>query len=196
MQNTIPLSATLRTDYGKGYARRLRAAHQIPAVIYGHGEAPEHVALPGHETMLAARHANAVLSLNVEGSEQLVIIKDIQRHPIRPEILHVDLIRVRRGERVEVEVPLNVEGEVDPTAAFNVEEIQIAVEADALNVPENIVVNISGRKAGEHVLAKDLVLPEGVTLVADEDLLIVNVSEPETQDLGEESAEESAEAAE
>ncbi|WP_068172708.1 50S ribosomal protein L25/general stress protein Ctc [Rothia sp. ND6WE1A] len=185
MADTTKLAATLREDFGKGYARRIRMAGDIPAVIYGHGEEPKHVVLPGHATTLAARNANAILDLDIEGDSTLVMIKDIQRHSIRPEIQHMDLILVKRGERVEVEVPLTVQGEVAEEAIANQEETVLLVEADALKVPEEIVVDIEGRNIGEHVLAGDIKLPSGVTLVADEELLVVNVSEPQELDVPE-----------
>lgn len=185
MSDATKLSATLREDFGKGYARRIRMAGDIPAVIYGHGEEPKHVVLPGHATTLAARTANAILDLDIEGDSTLVMIKDVQRHAIRPEIQHMDLILVKRGERVEVEIPVTVEGEVEEAAIANQEEITLLVEVDALKQPEEIVVNIEGRKIGEHVLAGDITLPAGVKLVADEELLVVNVSEPQELDVPE-----------
>lgn len=178
MSETIKISATVRTDFGKGYARRIRMAGDIPAVIYGHGEEPKHVVLPGHATTLAARVPNAILDLDIEGDSHLAMIKDIQRHPIRPELQHIDLLTVKRGERVEIEVPVQVEGE--PAAGFvaNQEETALLVEADALKAPEALVVNIDGREAGAHVYASDVELPAGVTLVADAELLVVNISTP------------------
>ncbi|MFI7579536.1 50S ribosomal protein L25/general stress protein Ctc [Kocuria kalidii] len=197
MVDTIRIPASTRSDFGKGYARRIRNNNQIPAVVYGHGAEPQHVVIPGHETMLAVRHANAVLELDVEGSTQLVMVKDIQRHATRPEILHIDLLAVRRGERVEVEIPVHVIGEVDQTAVHNVEENTLTVEADALNVPDDVVINLDGHGVGDHVYAADVRLPEGVTMVSDPELLVINVSEPQAQDLGEEpAAEESVEAPE
>lgn len=185
MADTTKLAVTLREDFGKGYARRIRMAGDIPGVIYGHGEEPKHVVLPGHATTLVARNANAILDLDIEGDSTLVMIKDIQRHAIRPEIQHMDLILVKRGERVEVEVPLTVQGEVVQEAIANQEETVLLVEVDALKVPEEIVVDVEGRNIGEHVLAGDIKLPSGVTLVADEELLVVNVSEPQELDVPE-----------
>lgn len=193
MVDVITIPATLRTEFGKGYSRRVRANDQIPAVIYGHGAEPLHVILPGHEMMLASRNSNAVLEIDVDGEGHLAMIKDVQRHPVRPEILHIDLLTVRRGERVEVEIPVTVEGEVAATAVHNVEENVLLVEADALKVPENVVVDIEGREAGEHVYAADVTLPSGVTLVSDPELLVINVSEPVEQDLGEEPETEDVE---
>jgi len=201
MVDVITIPATLRTEFGKGYARRVRANDKIPAVIYGHGAEPLHVILPGHEMMLASRNSNAVLDINVDGEGHLAMIKEVQRHAVRPEILHIDLLTVRRGERVEVEIPVHVEGEVAPTAIHNVEENVLVVEADALKVPEYLTVDITDLEVGEHVYAKDVTLPGNVTLVSDPELLVVNVSEPVEQDLGEEpeteeEGEESAESTE
>ncbi|MDV5999625.1 50S ribosomal protein L25/general stress protein Ctc [Kocuria rhizophila] len=190
MVDVITIPATLRTEFGKGYARRVRANDKIPAVIYGHGAEPLHVILPGHEMMLASRNSNAVLDINVDGEGHLAMIKEVQRHAVRPEILHIDLLTVRRGERVEVEIPVHVEGEVAPTAIHNVEENVLVVEADALKVPEYLTVDITDLEVGEHVYAKDVTLPGNVTLVSDPELLVVNVSEPVEQDLGEESETE------
>lgn len=185
MADSTKIAATLREDFGKGYARRIRMAGDIPGVIYGHGEEPKHVVLPGHASTLAARTANAILDLDIEGDSTLVMIKDIQRHPIRPEIQHMDLILVKRGERVEVEIPVTVQGEVAVGAVANQEETVLLVEVDALKQPEEIVVDIEGRGIGEHVLAGDIKLPSGVTLIADSELLVVNVSEPEVLDVPE-----------
>ena len=139
--------AELRENFGKGYARRLRKAGKIPAVIYGHGAEPVHIALPGHETMLAARNPNAVLSVDVDGTNHLTLIKDVQRHAIRPEIYHVDLLTVRRGERVEVEVPVVVEGEVAPGNISTQSESVLLLDVDALDVPEELLVDVTDRQA-------------------------------------------------
>ena len=178
--------AELRENFGKGYARRLRKAGKIPAVIYGHGAEPVHIALPGHETMLAARNPNAVLSVDVDGTNHLTLIKDVQRHAIRPEIYHVDLLTVRRGERVEVEVPVVVEGEVAPGNISTQSESVLLLDVDALDVPEELLVDVTDRQDGEHVTAADVLLPEDVTLVSDPELIVVNVSAEVEQDLGEE----------
>lgn len=186
MADRIKISAEARDNFGKGYARRLRKAGKIPAVIYGHGAEPVHIALPGHETMLAARNPNAVLSVDVDGTNHLTLIKDVQRHAIRPEIYHVDLLTVRRGERVEVEVPVVVEGEVAPGNISTQSESVLLLDVDALDVPEELLVDVTDRQDGEHVTAADVLLPEDVTLVSDPELIVVNVSAEVEQDLGEE----------
>lgn len=201
MSGSFKISATTREDFGKGYARRTRMAGDIPAVIYGHGEDPKHVVLPGHEATLAARTPNAIFDLDIEGESVLAMVKDIQRHPIRPEIQHMDLLIVNRGERVEVEIPVHVEGEVAQGAVANVELTALLVEADAIKQPEVIVINIEGRNIGEHVTAADVILPEGVTLVAEAETMIVNIAEPavldvpETEEAEEATAEEATEEA-
>lgn len=196
MVDIITIPATLRTEFGKGHSRRVRANDQIPAVVYGHGAEPLHVILPGHRTMLASRNSNAVLEIDVDGDKHLTMIKEVQRHAVRPEILHIDLLTVRRGERVEVEIPVSIEGEAAPTAVHNVEENLLEIEADALRVPESVVVDLAGREPGEHIYAGDITLPQGVTLISDPELLVVHVSEPVAQDLGDESEAEAAEDAE
>ncbi|MBT1002453.1 50S ribosomal protein L25/general stress protein Ctc [Paenarthrobacter sp. DKR-5] len=191
------LDAQLRTEFGKGAARRARRAHQIPAVIYGHGAEPLHVNLPGHQTMIAVRAANALLTLNVDGEEHLALVKDVQRDPVLQIIEHVDLLTVRRGEKVTVDVPVVVTGEVDATAVATQEAATISVEAEATHVPAHLEVDVEGRTPGQHLHASDIKLPSGVSLLVDAETMIVNVSEPVVADLGEEApAAEGAEAAE
>ncbi|AJT40439.1 50S ribosomal protein L25/general stress protein Ctc [Psychromicrobium lacuslunae] len=187
------LAAQLRTEFGKGAARRARRAHQIPAVIYGHGAEPLHIALPERETTRAARNANALLTLDIQGEEHLALVKDIQRDPVLQIIEHIDLLTVRRGEKVTVDIPVTLTGEVAPGAVANQEATSVSVEAEATHLPSALEVSIEGRGPGEHVHASDLVLPKGVALLTDAETLIVNVSEPVAQDLGED-AEAEAEA--
>ncbi|NKE09429.1 MULTISPECIES: 50S ribosomal protein L25/general stress protein Ctc [Kocuria] len=193
MVDVIRIPGEVRTDFGKGYARRIRANDQIPAVIYGHGHDPIHVSLPGHEMMLVARNANAVIEVLADG-EHLCMLKDIQRHPIRPEILHIDLLTVKRGEKVEVDVPLVVTGEVAPGTMYNQEESTVTVLVDALKVPEQFELSVEGREPEQHLYASDINLPSGVELVTDAEMLVVNVAEPIEQDLGEEPEAEGEEA--
>lgn len=185
MVDVIRIPGEVRSDFGKGYARRIRANDQIPAVIYGHGHDPIHVSLPGHEMMLVARNSNAVIEVLADG-EHLCMLKDIQRHPIRPEILHIDLLTVKRGEKVEVDVPLVVTGEVAPGTMYNQEEATVTILVDALKVPEQFELSVDGREPDQHLYASDINLPAGVELITDAEMLVVNVAEPIEQDLGEE----------
>lgn len=191
------LAAEKRTEFGKGYARRTRAAHKIPAVIYGHGAEPIHVALPGHETMIAVRVPNALLTLDIEGEEHLAIVKDIQRNAVRQTIEHMDLLTVRRGEKVSVDVPVHVTGEVAPGLVANQEAVTVSVEAEATHLPTALEVSVEGREAGQHIHASDIALPKNVALLTDPETLVVNVSEAVAAEEEEAPAEgEAAEAAE
>lgn len=190
----IKLAATARTEFGKGAARRIRRAHQVPAVIYGHGEAPVHIALPGHETMLALKNANALLAIELDGKTQLAIVKDIQRDPIKPVIDHVDLLSVRAGEKVTVDIPVHVTGEAAPGTVTLVEAQTLQVEAEATHIPESFEVSIEGMEAGSSVSAGQVSLPSGVTLLGDPEAAVVVVAqerlEAELEEI--EAAEEAA----
>ncbi|MFJ4208729.1 50S ribosomal protein L25/general stress protein Ctc [Paenarthrobacter sp. NPDC089675] len=191
------LAAELRTEFGKGYARRARVAGRIPAVIYGHGAEPIHVTLPGRETTLAVRVANALLNLDINGEAHLTIVKDIQRNAIKQTIEHMDLLTVRQGEKVSVDVPVHVVGEVAPGAVANQESVTLSVEAEATHLPTALEVDIEGREAGAHVHASDVVLPKGVSLLTEADTLVVNISEAVAAEAEEGTeGEEAAEAAE
>jgi large subunit ribosomal protein L25 len=183
-QNENSVAAELRTSFGKGAARKLRATGKIPAVLYGHGTEPIHVALPGHQVALILRKANAVLDLDIEGTEQAALVKDVQKDPVLQIIEHIDLIVLRKGEKVQVEVPIHVEGESFAGTLASLEENTLLVEVLAISIPERIALDIEGAVEGTQIFAKDLVLPEGATLVSDPDLLIVNVTVPEEADLG------------
>ncbi|WP_431844049.1 50S ribosomal protein L25/general stress protein Ctc [Calidifontibacter indicus] len=192
----LRLEAETRTEFGKGAARRIRRDNKIPAVLYGHGTDPVHVTLPGHATMLALKNPNAVLTIVMPGGEeQLALAKDVQREVLRPFIEHIDLIIVRKGEKVTIDVPVHVEGEAGPETNVVVENSVLSVEADALSIPESFTVSVEGLEAGSQILAKDVALPAGVTLIADEELLVVNVSQQVSADaLEAELAEAEAEA--
>ncbi|WP_144793711.1 50S ribosomal protein L25/general stress protein Ctc [Kocuria palustris] len=199
MADTTKVPGEVRKDFGKGYARRIRKADKIPAVIYGAEHDPIHVSLPGHDMMLISRNANAVIEVTADdGQDHLAMLKEIQRHPIRPEIVHIDLLTVKRGQKVEVDLPINVTGEVDPSAIYTQEETTITVMADALNVPEQVELNIEARMPGEHALVSDIDVPNGVEVLTDPETMVINVSEPIEQDLGEEpeTDEETEEGAE
>ncbi|AJW79522.1 50S ribosomal protein L25/general stress protein Ctc [Clavibacter michiganensis] len=173
------LSAELRTQFGKGAARKIRAIGKIPAVIYGHGTDPQHVTLPGHELMLIIRKANQIITLDIAGTPQLVLVKDVQKDPVRQIIEHVDLIVVRRGERVEVEVPIHVEGESYPGTIHNLENTSITVDVEATHIPERFVVSIEGFEEGTQVTAGQVDLPAGANLVTDPETLVVAISVPQ-----------------
>ncbi|MFX4273560.1 50S ribosomal protein L25/general stress protein Ctc [Propionibacteriaceae bacterium Y1685] len=192
----VKLSAELRTEFGKGAARRTRREHKVPAVLYGHGADTTHITLPGHETLLALRVANALLSIEIEGEEtRLAIPKQVQRNPLKGTIEHVDLLIVRRGEKVTVDVGINVTGEASPEALVMTENTSITVEAEATHIPTGFEVSVEGLEPGTQILAKDVALPEGTTLAVDEELLIVNVIAAPTQaELDAELAEAEAEA--
>ncbi|PSS45884.1 50S ribosomal protein L25 [Arthrobacter woluwensis] len=186
------LDTELRTEFGKGYARRARAAGKIPAVIYGHGAEPVHVNLPGRETTLAVRTPNALLNLVIDGAEHLTIVKDIQRDPIKQIIEHIDLLTVKKGEKVAVDVPVHVTGEAAPGVVANQEATTVSVETEATHVPNAIEFDIEGREAGAHVHASDLVLPKGSVLLSDPETLVVNLSEATVVETEDEAAAEEA----
>jgi large subunit ribosomal protein L25 len=189
------LQADLRTDFGKGAARRVRRSDRVPAVMYGHGTEPVHISLPGHATMLALKTQNALLSVVVEGSEQLALVKDVQRDAIRGDIEHVDLVVVRRGEKVTVDVRVHVQGDSAPDTLVNLDAQTIELEVLATNIPEQVVVDVEGLTAGTQIHASDLKLPEGAELSADPELLIVNITQAMSAEaLEAELAESEAEA--
>lgn len=190
----IKLAAEARTEFGKGAARRIRRADKIPAVLYGHGSAPVHVTLPGHQTMMALKHSNALFSIELEGKGQLAIAKDVQRDPVRNVIEHVDLLIVKKGEKVAVEVPVAVTGESAPGTIHLVDLQTLAIEAEATHLPESVEVSIEGLEAGSQILAGDVVLPKGTTLTADAELLVVSVTEPQAEAIEDEAAEAAEEA--
>lgn len=183
----IELAVETRTDFGKGASRRARRDGYIPAVIYGHGEEPRHLLLPRHEGFLALRNPNQLLQLVEGDKKEMALAKDIQRNPLKEEVDHVDLIIVRRGERVTVDVWVEVIGEPAPDHAYVLDVTSIPVEADALDLPEHVQIDVTGRKAGEHLYAPDVILPEGVTIDLGEDYLIATVDEIVEQDLGEDA---------
>lgn len=184
--NSNHLLTEVRDTFGKGVARKIRAKGKIPAVIYGHGTEPQHVTLPGHETALILRKSNQVLELDIQGKIQLALVKDVQKDPVRQIIEHIDLIVVRKGEKVVVDVPIHLEGESAPGTAVNQDSNTVSLEAEATHIPENIVVSIEGLEQGAQILAGDLKLPAGSTLVTDAETLIVGITGEVEQDLGDE----------
>ncbi len=192
--NSNHLVTEIRDTFGKGVARKIRAKGKIPAVIYGHGTEPQHVTLPGHETALILRKSNQVLELDIQGKIQLALVKDVQKDPVRQIIEHIDLIVVRKGEKVTIDVPIHLEGESAPGTAVNQDSNTVSLEAEATHIPESIVVSIEGLEQGAQILASDLKLPSGSTLISDPEMLIVGITGEVEQDLGDD-AEETTEAA-
>ena len=175
MSSEVKIQAESRTEFGKGAARRIRRQDKVPAVLYGHGNDPVHLSLPGHELMLALKTANALLSIQLDGKSQLALPKQVQRDPIKGFIEHADLIVVSRGEKVTVEVPVVLVGEADPDALVTLEHATVALEAEATHIPESVEVDLEGAVVGTQILAKDLKLAEGSTLILDEEALVVNI---------------------
>ena len=188
------ITAEIRTEFGKGAARRIRREDKIPAVVYGHGNETMHLTLPGHETMMALKHggSNALLDLDIDGTTQLALTKQVQIDSIRRVIEHVDLVAVRRGEKVTVDVPVHVIGEAGPDTLVVTEQSEISLEAEATHIPEYIEVSVEGAAVGTQIHASDLELPEGSTLLTDDEALVVNV----TQQISEEALEAELEEAE
>ncbi|OBH77512.1 50S ribosomal protein L25/general stress protein Ctc [Mycobacterium scrofulaceum] len=190
------LTATVRTETGKGASRRARREGKIPAVLYGHGSDPQHLELPGHDFAAVLRHAgtNAVLTLDIEGKEQLALTKALDIHPIRRTIQHADLLVVRRGEKVVVEVTVVVEGDAVPGTLVTQDTNTIEIEAEALSIPEHVTVSVEDAEPGTQFTAGQIALPRGVNLISDPEMLVVNVVvAPTAEDLEEEGAGEVAE---
>lgn len=201
MSDENNLVASVRTEFGKGAARRARRDGQVPAVLYGHNTDPQHLALPSREfaAVLRAHGTNAILTLDIDGTEQLALTKSVVVHPIRRYIEHADLLVVKRGEKVTVEVPVVLEGEAASGTLVVNEVSTIKIEADAMNLPEEIKISIEGVEAGTQILAGGVELPAGAVLQDDAELLLVNIVEAPSADQleGEEGAAEApAEAAE
>ncbi|MFD9869562.1 50S ribosomal protein L25/general stress protein Ctc [Streptomyces niveus] len=192
----VKISAEVRSEFGKGAARRTRRENKVPAVIYGHGADPVHISLPGHDLMMALKTANALLSLDIEGRKELVIPKAVQRDALKGFIKHVDLLAVKRGEKVAVEVAVHTEGELAP-GPFLLENVlsTLTVEAEATHIPESVTVSVEGLEAGASIVAKDVPLPKGTTLVTDEDAVVIQIlaaqaEEPAAEDAADEAAAE------
>ncbi len=191
---TPKLQTTDRTDTGKGAARRARRDGLVPAVLYGHGADPKHLLLPKLElaAILRANGTNAIIDLDVDGTSQLALTKQVDVHPIRNYIEHLDLLIVKRGEKVSVEVPLLIEGEPGPGGLLIQDANSLLIEAEALHIPDHIVVSAEGLEPGTNVVAGDLELPKGATLVSPEDTLVISISEAKAA----ESADADADGAE
>ncbi|NGO11505.1 50S ribosomal protein L25/general stress protein Ctc [Streptomyces sp. HC44] len=172
----VKLAAETRTEFGKGAARRIRRESKVPGVLYGHGGETVHVTLPGHDLLLALRTPNVLLSLDIEGKTRLAIPKAVQRDAIKGFLEHVDLLLVRSGEKVNVDIYVHTEGDLAP-GAYLVEHVlnALPVEAEATHIPESVTVSIEGLAAGDSILAKDVPLPAGTTLAIDEDAVVLQV---------------------
>ncbi len=191
----VHIAAETRAEFGKGAARRIRREGKVPAVLYGHGTDTRHLTLPGHDLMLALKTPNVLLYLDglTNGSE-IALPKAVQRDPIKGFLEHVDLILVRRGEKVTVEVPVRVSGEIAPgDGMLNQLLVQIPVEADATNIPQGIDVDVEGMEIGQAVHASDLTLPRGVTLQVEPDTLVLHVIAQQVAEEPEAAEEEGAE---
>lgn len=169
------IAAESRTTFGKGAARKLRAAGRIPAVVYGHGTEPVHISLPAHETALIIRRANSVLDLDLDGGPLMALVKDVQRDPVRQIIEHLDLIIVRTGEQVEVDVPVVVQGESAPGTVVNLDAQTLLLKVLATAIPQQVYVSVEGATDGTHITAAQVELPEGAELAADPELLVLGV---------------------
>lgn len=193
---TNKLSVEVRTRTGKGASRQARREGKVPAVLYGHGAEPQHLELNAREFAAVLRNsgANAVLSLDMGGAEQLALTKAITVHPVKRTLTHLDLIIVRRGEKVTVEVPVHVEGEAASGTLVTQDATTIEIEAEALSIPENLTVSVEGVEEGTQILAGDVSLPAGVLLISDPEMLVVNVvAAPTAEDLESEGGGESVE---
>jgi len=192
----IKIDAEPRTEFGKGAARRLRRNQQVPGVLYELGQEPIHVALPGHALMLALKNSNALLSVKVSGKSHLAIPKQVQREVLRGFIEHVDLLKVKRGEKVTVDIPVHAVGEAISGSLVVTEMSEITIEAEATHIPEYVEVSLDGLDVGDQILASQLELPEGSTLAIEDDMLIINVTsqptEPEPEEEVEAETEEAA----
>ncbi|TKJ98693.1 50S ribosomal protein L25 [Plantibacter flavus] len=197
MSDDLKVTAELRESFGKGAARKLRALGKIPAVLYGHGTEPVHVSLPGHQMLLILRKSNAVLELDIAGKGQLALVKDVQKDPVRQIIEHLDLIVVKKGEKVQVDIPVTIEGESAAGTILNQDATTVGLEVEATHIPERVTVSVEGLEEGAQILAGDLELPKGASLITEADVLIVAITVPaapadEETEAAEAAAEETA----
>jgi large subunit ribosomal protein L25 len=170
----VRIVAEPRTEFGKGHARRVRMAHKVPVVLYGHGDKPRHFSLPGHELMMALRHdKNALLTLETEDGDQLALAKAIVRDPLKGHLEHVDLVAVRKGEKVTVEVAITLTGDAAPDTLVDQQTTTLTVEAEATHLPDHVEVSIQGLSAGDKIVASQVTLPGGTTLAQDPEHVIV-----------------------
>ena len=189
----VRIAAEPRTEFGKGAARRVRRAHRVPAVLYGHGADVRHISLPGHELMLALKTQNALLTIELDGKDELALPKAVQRDPIKGFLEHVDLVVVRRGEKVTVDVAVHIVGEAAPDSLVSLDHQTLSVEAEATHIPTGFEVSVEGLPVGSQIHAKDVQLPPGSTLVTDPEALVVNITAaPTAEEIEAELAEAEA----
>ncbi|WP_306370020.1 50S ribosomal protein L25/general stress protein Ctc [Nocardiopsis sp. CC223A] len=191
----VRIAAEPRTEFGKGASRRARRAGKVPAVLYGHGTEPRHLNLPGHDLMLALKTPNVLLRLEGLDKDNLALPKSVQRDAIKGFLEHVDLLVVSKGEKVEVELQVNLVGEIKGAGVLTQELVTVTIEAEATHIPEGVEFNIDGLEIGTTVTAADLKLPAGATLVTDPESIVLNVSAPRVEEAAEGEAAEAAEAA-
>jgi large subunit ribosomal protein L25 len=192
----VRIAAEARTTFGKGAARKIRRADKVPAVLYGHGTDPKHLTLPGHEVLLALRTPNVLIRLAGEGVDELALPKGVQRDPIKGFVEHVDLILVRSGEKVTVEIPVTTTGDVNSEGLLDQQLVSIAVEAEATHIPTGVEVDVEGLVIGSVVTGADLKLPQGTTLIADPEVVVLHVIAKPTEEVSEEAEAAEGETAE
>ncbi|MER8030912.1 50S ribosomal protein L25/general stress protein Ctc [Streptomyces bauhiniae] len=194
----VKLAAESRTEFGKGAARRIRRDNKVPGVLYGHGSEPLHISLPGHELLLALRTPNVLIALDIDGkTNELAIPKSVVRDPLKGFLEHVDLLLVKRGEKVTVEIPVVAEGELAPGGNLLEHVLNaLPVEAEATHIPESVTVSVEGLEAGASVQAKDIKLPEGVSLAVEDDAVVLQVLAAQVEEPAEDEAAEGEESAE
>ncbi|MER8015506.1 50S ribosomal protein L25/general stress protein Ctc [Streptomyces griseoluteus] len=194
----VKLAAESRTEFGKGAARRIRRDNKVPGVLYGHGSEPLHLTLPGHELLLALRTPNVLIALDIDGkTNELAIPKSVQRDPLKGFLEHVDLLLVKRGEKVTVEIPVVAEGELAPGGNLLEHVLNaLPVEAEATHIPESVTVSVEGLEAGASVHAKDVKLPKGVSLAVEGDAVVLQVLAAQVEEPAEDEAAEGEESAE
>jgi large subunit ribosomal protein L25 len=171
----VRIAAEPRTEFGKGAARRTRRAGRVPAVLYGHGSDPLHLSLPGHDLMLALKTPNVLLTLDIQGRDELALPKDVQRDPLKGFLEHVDLVIVRRGEKVQVEIPIQLTGDIAPGGMLSNEYNELPVTAEATQIPESVEISVEGLTVGASVHAGDIKLPSGVELAVEPDAVVLHV---------------------
>jgi len=184
----VSIKGTTRTEFGKGASRRARVAGLVPAVIYGHGEKPLHITLPAKALGVALKESNVLLNIEIDGKVELTLPKSVVRHPLKQILEHIDLVLVRRGEKVTVDVPVHTDGKHDPDGILEHVNHTIEVEAEATSIPNFLTLSIEGMAAGTSKYAADIALPAGTTLVSDPKMIIVHLSERSTAAAAEETA--------